>query len=75
MATFEKILQVTEKESDRKRVEKSRKYILGHWDGIMQGLKFQGKQEMPVAAGAKEERIYMSSEIKSEPYLRKSLFN
>ena len=117
MATFEKILQVTEKESDRKRVEKSRKYILGHWDGIMQGLKNQGKQvgcsaeghvshiyaermssrplgwsrkgvhqmaklriykanhgdmlklvrmqkqDLPVAAGAEEERIYLSAEM------------
>ena len=115
--TFEKILNVTESESGRRKVETSRNYILGHWDGIMQGLKNKGaqvgcsaeghvshiyadrmssrplgwskkgvhqmsklriykanqgnmlelvrmqKQELPMVAGAEEERIYLSSEM------------
>ncbi len=39
IATFNKILYVTETDSQRKKVETSREYILGHWDGIMQGLR------------------------------------
>ncbi len=116
-ATFEKILNVTETESQRRKVETSMTYILGHWDGIMQGLRNKGarmgcsaeghvshiyadrmssrplgwskkgihqmsklrvykanqgnildlvrmqKQELPIAAGAEEERIYLSSEM------------
>lgn len=115
--TFEKILNVTKTESQRKKVETSMSYILGHWDGIMQSLKNkdaqvgcsaeghvshiyadrmssrplgwskkgvhqmsklriykanQGnmlelvrmqKQELAKAAGAEEERIYLSSEM------------
>lgn len=38
-ATFEKILYVTETESKRRKVETSMSYILGHWDGIMQGIR------------------------------------
>lgn len=117
VATFEKILYVTETESQRRKVETSMSYILGHWDGIMQGLRNKGaqvgcsaeghvshiyadrmssrplgwskkgvhqmaklrihkanqgdmlelvrmqKQELPMAAGAEEERIYLSSEM------------
>ena len=117
IATFEKILYVSETESQRKKVETSMSYILGHWDGIMQSLKNKDmqvgcsaeghvshiyadrmssrplgwskkgvhqmaklriykankgnmlelvrmqKQEMPLAAGAEEERIYLSSEM------------
>lgn len=117
VATFEKILQVTETQSQRKKVETSRSYILGHWDGIMQSFKNkdaqvgcsaeghvshiyadrmssrplgwskkgvhqmsklriykanQGnmlelirmqKQELPLAAGAEEEKIFLSSEM------------
>ena len=117
IGTFEKILNVTESESGRRKVETSRNYILGHWDGIMQGLKNKGtqvgcsaeghvshiyadrmssrplgwsrkgvhqmaklriykanqgnmlelvrmqKQALPMAAGAEEERIYLSSEM------------
>ncbi len=117
VATFEKILQVTETEAQRKKVENSMSYILGHWEGIIQGLKNkdtqvgcsaeghvshiyadrmssrplgwskrgvhqmsklriykanQGnmlelvrmqKRELPLAAGAEEERIYLSSEM------------
>ena len=117
VATFDKILQVSETESQRKKVETSSSYILGHWDGIMQGIKNkdaqvgcsaeghvshiyadrmssrplgwskkgvhqmsklriykanQGnmlelvrmqKQELPLAAGAEDEMIYLSSEM------------
>lgn len=117
IGTFEKILNATEEESKRKKVECSMKYILGHWDGIMQGLKNkevqigcsaeghvshiyadrmssrplgwskQGvhqmaklriykanhgnmlelvrmqKEELPLAAGCEEEKIFMSSEM------------
>ncbi len=117
MATFEKILYATETESQRKKVESSRSYILGHWDGIMQGLRNKNvqvgcsaeghvshiyadrmssrplgwskkgvhqmsklriykanhgsmlelvrmqNQELPLVAGAEEERIYLSSEM------------
>ncbi len=115
--TFEKILYVTETESQRKKVENSMSYILGHWDGIMQGLRNKTaqvgcsaeghvshiyadrmssrplgwskkgvhqmsklriykankgnmlelvrmqKQDLPLVAGAEEERIYLSSEM------------
>lgn len=115
--TFDKILYVTETDSQRKKVETSMSYILGHWDGIMQSLKNKDvqvgcsaeghvshiyadrmssrplgwskkgvhqmaklriykanrgnmlelvrmqKQELPLAAGAEEERIYLSSEM------------
>lgn len=37
VATFEKILRVTESDSQRRKVETSMSYILGHWNGIMQG--------------------------------------
>ena len=39
VGTFEKILAVTELESQRRKVETSMSYILGHWDGIMQGIR------------------------------------
>lgn len=115
--TFEKILNITENEAQRKKVESSMAYILGNWDGIMQGLRNketqvgcsaeghvshiyadrmssrplgwsrhgvhqmaklriykanQGnmlelvrmqKQEMELAVGYEEERIYLSSEM------------
>jgi len=115
--TFAKILDATERESGRKKVEICKKYLLGHWDGIMQGQKNksaqvgcsaeghvshiyadrmssrplgwskhgvhqmaklriykankgnmlelvrQQKQELRMAAGAEEERIYLSSEM------------
>lgn len=44
IGTFEKILNVTESESGRRKVETSRNYILGHWDGIMQGLRNENVQ-------------------------------
>lgn len=44
IATFEKILNVTETESQRKKVETSMSYILGHWNGIIQGLKNKESQ-------------------------------
>ncbi len=47
--TFEKILNVTESETQRKKVESSMNYIIGHWDGIMQGLK---NQEIQVGCSA-----------------------
>ena len=37
--TFEKILYVTEGDNQQKKVETSRTYILGHWDGIMNGIR------------------------------------
>ena len=37
--TFEKILSVTESESKHKSVENAKNYILGNWDGIMQGVR------------------------------------
>lgn len=117
VGTFEKILEVTESESQRKKVESSMTYILGNWDGIMQGVRNivsqvgcsaeghvshiyadrmssrplgwskhgvhqmaklriykanQGnmlelvrmqKQELPLAAGLEEERIFLSGEM------------
>ena len=117
VGTFEKILQATEQENQKKKVETSKNYILSHWDGIMQGLKNKKtqpgcsaeghvshiyadrmssrplgwsrkgvhqmaklriykankgnmlelirmqKQEIPMAAGCEEERIYLSSEM------------
>ena len=44
IGTFEKILNVTESESQRKKVKRSITYILGHWNGIMEGLKNKGAQ-------------------------------
>lgn len=41
---FEKILNVTEEESQRKRTEAGMKYILGNWNGIMQGLTHKERQ-------------------------------
>lgn len=117
VGTFEKILEVTESESQRKKVESSMTYILGNWYGIMQGVRNivsqvgcsaeghvshiyadrmssrplgwskhgvhqmaklriykanQGnmlelvrmqKQELPLAAGLEEERIFLSGEM------------
>ena len=117
MGTFEKILNVTEGESQRKKVKGSMTYLLGHWNGIMEGQKNkeaqvgcsaeghvshiyadrmssrplgwskhgvhqmaklriydanngnmlelvrQQKQFIPMAAGAEEERIYLSGEM------------
>ena len=37
--TFERILKVTESEAQRKKVEASEAYILGNWEGIMQGQR------------------------------------
>ena len=42
--TFEKILNVTEEETKRQKVECSMNYILGHWDGIMQSERNKGLQ-------------------------------
>ena len=42
--TFEKILFVTESESQKRKVETSRTYILGHWNGIMQVLRNKNAQ-------------------------------
>lgn len=47
--TFEKILNVTEGEPQRQRVQRSMGYILGHWNGIMQGLT---NKEMQVGCSA-----------------------
>lgn len=117
VGTFKKILNITENENQRKKVETSRLYILGHWDGIMQGLQNEAmqvgcsaeghvshiyadrmssrplgwskrgvhqmsklrvykanqgnmlelirmqKQELPMAAGAESEKIFLSSEM------------
>lgn len=42
--TFEKILSVTESESKRKKVERSMKYILGNWSGIMHSISNKENQ-------------------------------
>ncbi len=38
-AVFDRILAVTESESKCRAVEESKKYILGQWPGIMQGIR------------------------------------
>lgn len=117
VSAFEKILQVTKIESQRKKVETSKSYLLGNWSGIVQGQRNKKNQvgcsaeghvshiyaermssrplgwskkgvhqmsklriykanqgdmlelirkqrrEQPMAAGAEEERIYLSGEM------------
>lgn len=36
---FDRIIDVTESESKKKKVEASKKYIIGHWKAIMKGVK------------------------------------